>query len=403
MKTNFIHHITLSVCLVLAAFAVLSCSSSDDDAENFIETEIKDAPFDVSEGDIAEIEFEVDGELMATYKTVIYNFGTEENPCLFPVKESYDVKDPMYQNIFKPLDKEVFIEFIKNIWIHFIESGNLEEQERIIKAFQFFKSYVTSRNVDPALIILLSGQQEASAVKAIIDQAFVETLTPSLSSSNSKVLNDLLSQLYIDEISPSKFLHISEETGLAPLELMQVAKEYKLDLASNNTRAVVKDIISIVVNGAKMVKAIFDLVANNKVLDVKSATASVLNSEDIDVNNYTNGTKKSSQKYKYKYKVWPFVNSELELRIDYEYNATHKTLPGKYIKAIYVNPLVAKTNTGKVICNVSYSNPINMNTTELPVAKMIGACSIQVGDCCCVQNFSYLNFNVYGDRDIEML
>lgn len=371
-----------------------------------------DAPL-FTNGQIVTSDLEKDGVVVESMIDTVVNLGNTDAPALFYLNGKHTINGVQVEsgnqpsNAFRSITRQELHAFIKVWGSAFGIAIDLEDNsEFALKnrqlAYFTLQDFLRQNNVDLPLLVSLSNN--TSNLKSSISLVEACRLaTPVQQRINiPNTAGNILLAIEASGIQTSDLTKAIQNKGLSVTEFVDKANQRGI-----NFPATLKSGASTEGEIAEIVEAVFEgLVKLNKILvwfiekgapsvDIKDTYVSYLHQDDTNPMDYIGSQTSTSPTYSVKYCTLATASFYLET----EYNAIHKTLPGKFItrSGMIVNSV--KCSGGMhVNGSTNFEIPTTSGTNDNPVATTKGTVTVQYGDCCCFSRTANLTFTIAGDK-----
>ncbi len=359
MKTLYIYIITL-----ISSVFLFSCEKEETGA---VSENLPGGDIQYTEGEIYHRELkDGDGNRLAYLEEKFVNFGNDKEPILLLVTQKIDNPNGAYNGFFNTARLEKMQLFF-GIWAKYIGQEYNTQEEKINVVKNFYNFY-TENLFDMALYVnAITSLDRKVSISQINSQ--ITTITKS----GDKKVNDILYNIL----------------------------DGKNTLSKTETKGTVKNIVKIFNNvidtGESVIQFIHDTVPTSNPPEAK---VSLLNSSDINLNNYSDGIYKNID-HALSYWLLNHHHTQVTYSLRANYNCTNNNVPGHYAKhAEVVTTYYNITEQYHANGIAYYSNSIlNVGTSESPIVQVSGNVEVDYGNR--VTNFiSRSNFYVNGQSGL---
>lgn len=358
-------------------FALQSCDSDD-------KVTLEESVAEVKAGDIHEAYLYIDDEVGEYVKDEFVNFGSEENPVLFPVVKEHSqlgeaVEDRTSNlNTFRSVSKEEILQLM-----HLYAEANelpVAEQEDVFDAFAQMSLFLKTHNINMGLTAaIVKLNSNINPFIALRD--FTKYSEDSESDLNNK-LEELENALLICRVN-----QIPITKGEVTAAIKAIAKG--MDYALKGLKIVIK-----LVEGLK------------PKVNINSSFAAYLNEGDLNPMHYpTSGHESSSKKYTLQHKFWGITYAKVRFMVVVDHNGINSSLNDKiqYIPSIAFLIDQIKCAPGQHIkgsCTLGSTTPyiVPGETSGYNALVVPGEINISYGDCLCYNYHASLKFEARGDK-----
>lgn len=355
-------------------FALQSCDSDD-------KVTLEESVAEVKAGDIHEAYLYIDDEVGEYVKDEFVNFGSEENPVLFPVVKEHsqfglEVADrTSNRNTFRSVSKEEIVQLM-----HLYADANelpVTEQEDAFDAFAEMNRFLKTHNINMGLpVAIVKLNSNINPFTALQD----------FSKYSESDLNDKLKELE---------------------DALLICSANQIPVTKGEATAIIKAIAKGMDYALKGLKIVIKLIEGLKPkVDINSSFAAYLNENDLNPMHYpTAGHESFSKKYTLQHKFWGVTYAKVRFMVVVDYNGINNSLNDKiqYIPSIAFLVDEIKCVTGQHVkgsCTLGSTNPyiIQGETSGYNVLVVPGEINISYGDCCCYNYHASLKFEARGDK-----